>query len=126
MVKEVSKTVSHIKDCVKRNYKMFDNSGAHSCNGVKDDVHTMWNGAMVEEHDKTHHHVTDNMYHPEPIHSTSMSTFQMRELAPKQFKIEQIFSSGAIVVQQFSEEGPTHTTIANRTLTLMEVKTWMS
>ena len=63
-----------------------------------------------------------NIYCQEPVHSTSLGTFQMRAFAPQQFKIENIFSSGAVIVQRFSEEGPTYTTIANRSLTLHEVK----
>merc|ERR1712106_245792 len=118
---EVSKTVSHIKDCKKRNYKIFGNFDAESRNGLRDDMCTPVR-AMVEESDEVMPDGPKNLYHPEPIHSTSMSTIQMRELAPQQFKIEKIFSSGAVIVQRFSEEGPTHTTIANRTLTLQEVK----
>ena len=37
---EISKTVSHIKDCKKRNYKIFGNSDSESCNGVRDDIYT--------------------------------------------------------------------------------------
>merc|ERR1719167_1508138 len=62
------------------------------------------------------------MHHTEPIHSNSMTTFQLKEVASKKFQIEKIFSAGAVVVQRFSEAGPTHVTLANRTLTLMEVK----
>ena len=77
---------------------------------------------MVEESDKLKQDRQKNLYRPEPKHSTSMNTFQMIELAPQQFKIEKIFLSGAVIVQRFSEEGPTHTTITNSTLTLQEVK----
>ena len=107
--KEISKTVSHLRDCVKRNFKLFDNSGAHSCN---------YKG---QKPTNDHEHVQQQMHHPEPIHSNSMTTFQMKEMEPNKFNVEKIFSAGAVVVQRFSEAGPTHVTLANRTLTLIDV-----
>ena len=107
--KEISKTVSHLKDCLKRNFKLFDNSGAHTCNAMGE--------LGLEEPKDTQH----KMHHPEPIHSNSMTTLQLIEIEPKKFKIEKIFSAGAVVVQRFSEEGPTQVTLANRTLTLIEI-----
>ena len=109
--KEISKTVSHFKDCVKRNFKLFDNSGAQSCAA---------DGQVMHKHEQTHEKQEE--LHAEPIHSNSMTTLQLMELTPNKFKIQKIFSAGAVVVQRFSVSGPTHVTLANRTLTLMEVK----
>ena len=50
-----------------------------------------------------------------------LTTFQLNKLETKKFKVEKIFSAGAVVVHRFSEAGPTHVTLANRTLTLIEV-----
>jgi len=119
---EVSKTVSHINDCVKRNFKLFDNSDAYSCNGVTHDLYTGMNLFGKQLNDEQRDEIQHKMYRPEPIHSTSMTTFQLKEIEPKKFNVEKVFSAGSVVVQRFSEEGPTHATIANRTLTLVEVK----
>jgi len=110
---EMTKSVSHVRDCTKRNFKLFDNSDAHSCNFVKEDA--------LHDHEHAHKHKMTKMHHTEPIHSNSMTTFQLKEVASNKFQIEKIFSAGAVVVQRFSEAGPTHVTLANRTLTLVEV-----
>merc|ERR1711887_117570 len=109
--KEISKTVSHFKDCVKRNFKLFDNSDAQSCAAQ---------GQMMNEYEPTHEKHEE--HHAEPIHSNSMTTLQLVELKPNNFKIKKIFSAGAVIVQRFSESGPTHVTLANRTFTLIGVK----
>ena len=61
------------------------------------------------------------MYHPEPLHSTSMTTILIKKPATEVLEIERTFSSGAIVVQKFEEES-TIVTLANRTLTLPETR----
>merc|ERR1719435_105413 len=109
--KEISKTVSHFKDCVKRNFKLFDNSGAQSCAAE---------GPVMNDNEHTHEKQEE--VHAEPIHSNSMTSLQLVELKPNKFKVKKIFSAGAVIVQRFSESGPTHVTLANRTLTLIEVK----
>merc|ERR1711970_1545779 len=101
--KEISKTVSH--------FKLFDNSDAQSCAAQ---------GQMMNEHEPTHEQHEE--VHAEPIHSNSITTLQLVELKPDKFNVKKIFSAGAVIVQRFSESGPTHVTLANRTLTLIEVK----
>merc|ERR1712215_352893 len=51
-----------------------------------------------------------------------MTTVLMKKLAPEVLNVERIFSSGAVVIQKFEEEGPTVVTLANRTLTLLETR----
>ena len=112
--KEISKSVSHMKDCRKRNFRLFDNSGSRTCNILRDDGH--------EHAEVVNNMHSDVMYHTEPIHSTSMTTYLMKELEPEIMEIQKIYSAGAVVVQKFTEKGPTHVTLANRTLTLLEVR----
>jgi len=120
---EISKAVSHIKDCKKRKFKLFDNSDSHSCNLMQKDRKI----SSVEDMDmysKMYRPIRENMfddlYHPAPIHSTSMTTYLMKELEPQKLEIQKIFSAGSVMVQMYMENGPTHVTLANRTLTLVE------
>ena len=68
-VMEVSKTVSHLKDCVKRNFKVFDNSDAYSCNGVRDDLYTTMSPVGQEVSDDQYDNVPHNMYKSQNLYT---------------------------------------------------------
>ena len=118
-VREITKTMSQLRDCRVRNIRLFDNSDARTCNGIKYDYHNdmFYNHKLSEEERQRQ----KNIYNPEPIHATSMTTFILRERNQEEI-IEKIFSSGSVVVQRFGVEGPTYVTLANRTLHLVEKK----
>ena len=103
---------------------MFDNSDAECCNGIKYDYYNdrFYNEKKTEEERRQKREERQRMYRPQPIHATSMTSFIMREKDSQNLDIEKIFSSGAVVVQRFDVEGPTYTTLANRTLYLIEKK----
>merc|ERR1711936_1517300 len=122
---EISKAVSHIKDCKKRKFKLFDNSDSHSCNLLQK-YRKLSSVEDMDMYSKMYRPIRENMfgdiYHPAPIHSTSMTTYLMKELEPQKLEIQKIFSAGSVMVQMYMENGPTHVTLANRTLTLVEAR----
>ena len=91
------------------------------CNGVKYDYYNdkFYNEKKTEQEVKFREvrDTKEEMYRPEPIHATSMTTFLMRELDSNTLNVEKIFSSGA-----FDVEGPAYVTVANRTLILLDKK----
>ena len=125
-IREITKSMSQLRDCKKRNIRVFDNSDARMCNGVKYDYYNdnFYNEKKTEEEMRFREvrDMKEEMYKPEPIHATSMTTFLMRGLDSNTLNVERIFSTGSVVVQRFDVEGPTYVTIANRSLILLDKK----
>ena len=149
--REVTKTVTHLKDCRRRNFRVSDMSESRTCNIADEDKmdgETLfkpygYDRSFEREEDKKRRledkmdhiygdKVYKEMYHPEPLNSGSMTTFLMKETSPDNYQLKKIFSTGMIVLRQFfgtekndvdsDRRGITQLSITNRTLILKEVK----
>jgi len=119
----VTKGVSHLKDCVNRRYRFFNNLNGYTCNADPTMEHKFLNVLQHPDHAQDYATAMLQSYTPtEPLFSETTSAFYLVPIGGETFKIEKLFSSGNVIVQPFTEEGVSHIAISNTTLILKEVK----
>ena len=150
--REITKTTTHLRQCKKRNFRVFDMAESRTCNIMdedkmddkmmfrpygydkfsrKEDTET---GRFTSEQEHEHYYgekVFREYFRPEPINSGSMTTFVMKEVQPEEYQLKMIFSRGMVITNLYMTEdedlmgerkGLTQMATANRTLYLKDVK----
>lgn len=119
----VTKNVVHLKDCVNRRYRQFNNLMGRTCNADPSMEKKFMQVLQNPDHAEDYASVMTQSYTPtEPLFSEATTSFWLAPVNGDVFKIQKIFSFGNIIVQPFTEEGASHVTVSNSTLTLKEVK----
>jgi len=121
--KVVTKAVSHLKDCVNRRYRLFQNMEGVTCNADPTMERKFMKVLREPEHSSDYASAMLQAYTPtEPLFSESTTTFLLVPTDGDNYKIQKLVSFGNIIVQPFGEEGASHSTIANTTMILKEVR----
>jgi len=117
----VTKSLSHLKDCVNRRYRLFSNLNGYTCNAVDPSSVEHELGRMSAQ---DHAAAMRQTYTPtEPLFSDSTASFVLAPVAGEEaFRIEKMFRYGNEIVQPFGEAGASQFAVTNTTFILKEVK----
>lgn len=120
--KVIHKSVAHLKDCVNRRYRHHDNLNGKACNADPKMEEKFRKVLQNPENAQDYASAMIQSYTPtEPLFSEATTSFFLYPVNGDIYKIERMFSFGNVIVQPFSEEGATFTTVSNSTMILKEI-----
>eukprot|EP00090_Calanus_glacialis_P016360 TRINITY_DN2561_c0_g1_i1.p1 TRINITY_DN2561_c0_g1~~TRINITY_DN2561_c0_g1_i1.p1 ORF type:complete len:1526 (-),score=363.79 TRINITY_DN2561_c0_g1_i1:68-4645(-) len=106
----ISKSVSHLRDCKHRKYRIVDNFRGYRCDGD-------WSMEAWDMYGKEMEGRND----PEPIYSSANTLFVVEKKGDR-FQVNKMVLSGTVAAQYFESTGASSFIHVNRSLTLVDIR----